>query len=258
MSASPRRSSPACAWRTGRGRARSRARSKAGQVGVRLSSSPSRNASATMDYLLDLLRLASVLRRPRSGSGRSCHAARRGARRGGCRTGFLRHGLLFLESTGFLLAIVVLVAVFGFIDRRRSTSTSSSEPVITALVLVSLHLQRAAPGQARSPTTTRPRGPAYRSAWPRPRSASPAAGRSSRGSARLDAEAAGALPLYAGDGAAGVRALDAASRWPFSWPRRSPWLLVGGHHRQGEEPRRGCIGASAVTGEASPSGLVSR
>ena len=58
-----------------------------------------------------------------------------------------------------------------------------------------------------------------------------------RVSARLDAEAAKALPLYAeGIGPARRRALGPASRrWPSSSSRALAWLLIGGRRRAGEK-----------------------
>src|SRR3954462_14586556 len=44
----------------------------------------------------------------------------------------------FLEATGFLLAIVVLVAVFGLLDRRRDTWAPG--PLATALLIIALAL----------------------------------------------------------------------------------------------------------------------
>src|SRR3954468_13453152 len=44
----------------------------------------------------------------------------------------------FLEATGFLLAVVVLVAVFGLLDRRRDSSAPG--PLATAILVLSLVL----------------------------------------------------------------------------------------------------------------------
>src|SRR6476659_4786782 len=44
----------------------------------------------------------------------------------------------FLESTGFLLAIVICVALFGVLDRRRDTTAPG--PLATGLIIVALVL----------------------------------------------------------------------------------------------------------------------
>src|SRR3954451_14095940 len=46
----------------------------------------------------------------------------------------------FLEQPAFLLAIVVLVAVFGVIDRRRGADTSGAGVVVALLILAALVL----------------------------------------------------------------------------------------------------------------------
>src|SRR3954447_1366846 len=46
----------------------------------------------------------------------------------------------FLEATGFLLAIVVAVAVFGVLDRRRGADTSGRGPLVVALAVIALVL----------------------------------------------------------------------------------------------------------------------
>src|SRR3954447_17560253 len=46
----------------------------------------------------------------------------------------------FLEQTAFLLVIVIAVAVFNIIDRRRGADTSVPGPVTTLLLLCSLAL----------------------------------------------------------------------------------------------------------------------
>src|SRR5919108_2094763 len=46
----------------------------------------------------------------------------------------------FLEQTGFLLAVVVAVAVFGIVDRRRRADTSGRGPVIALLLACALVL----------------------------------------------------------------------------------------------------------------------
>src|SRR3954453_12463768 len=46
----------------------------------------------------------------------------------------------FLEQTGFLLAVVIAVAVFGIIDRRRHADTTGQRPVVILLLISSLVL----------------------------------------------------------------------------------------------------------------------
>ncbi len=142
----------------------------------------------------------------------------------------------FLESTAFLLAIVVLVAVFGVIDRRRGADTSGGGPVIAALVLISLVLGAllASGSIADHYTDWWPGVPVGVAAA----SLGFAAARSlfSRVKARLDAEAAGALPLYA-EGMA-LLACGLSILFPplaILVAAALAWLLVGGRRRQGEK-----------------------
>src|SRR5690242_16462043 len=46
----------------------------------------------------------------------------------------------FLETTAFLLVIVVAVAVFNVIDRRRGADTTGQNPVVILLLVCSLAL----------------------------------------------------------------------------------------------------------------------
>ncbi len=142
----------------------------------------------------------------------------------------------FLESTGFLLAIVVLVAVFGVIDRRRGADTSGGGPVIAVLVLISLVLGAllASASIADGSDTWWPGVPIGVAAA----SLGFAAARSlfSRVRARLDAEAAGALPLYA-EGMA-LAACGLSILLPplaILVVAALAWLLIGGRRRQGEK-----------------------
>jgi len=142
----------------------------------------------------------------------------------------------FLESTAFLLAIVVLVAVFGVIDRRRGADTSGGGPVIAALVIISLVLGALLASGSIADH--------YEDWWPgvpvgvAAASLGFAAARSlfSRVKARLDAEAAGALPLYA-EGMA-LLACGLSILFPplaILVAAALAWLLVGGRRRQGEK-----------------------
>ena len=142
----------------------------------------------------------------------------------------------FLESTAFLLAIVVLVAVFGVIDRRRGADTSGGGPIIAALVLISLVLGALLASGSIADH--------YKTWWPgvpvgvAAASLGFAAARSlfSRVKARLDAEAAGALPLYA-EGMA-LLACGLSILFPplaILVAAALAWLLVGGRRRQGEK-----------------------
>src|SRR3954471_14843614 len=103
----------------------------------------------------------------------------------------------FLEQAGFLLVIVVLVGVFGVVDRRRRGDTSGRSPLIAALLAAALVLGALEasgsiadnsadwwPGLIVGPAAAGLGFAAARSLFSRVR-------------ARLDDEAAGALPLYA-------------------------------------------------------------
>src|SRR3954451_13396629 len=46
----------------------------------------------------------------------------------------------FLEQTGFLLAVVIAVAVFGIVDRRRGADTSGRGAVVAVLLASALVL----------------------------------------------------------------------------------------------------------------------
>ena len=103
----------------------------------------------------------------------------------------------FLEQTGFLLAIVVAVAVFGIIDRRRHGDTTGQGPVVVMLLICSLGLGALSASGSIADVSA--------DWWPGvPIGVAAAslgfmAARSlfGRVSARLDDEAAKALPLYA-------------------------------------------------------------
>jgi Domain of unknown function (DUF4126) len=142
----------------------------------------------------------------------------------------------FLEGTAFLLVIVVLVAVFGFMDRRRGADTSRNDPVVYALLVVSLVLGAllAAGSIADDSSTWWPGVPigvaaaslgflAARSLFGRVR-------------ARLDPDAQGALPIYA-EGAALIAAGASVLFPPLAIlvVIGLAWLLRGGQRRQGEK-----------------------
>jgi hypothetical protein len=142
----------------------------------------------------------------------------------------------FLEQTGFLLAVVVAVAVFGVVDRRRGADTSGRGPVVALLLAIALVL-----GAIQASASIADHSDDW---WPGlPIGAAAAAlgfmaARSlfGRVSARLDADTAKALPLYAegmGLVAAGLSVL---------FPPLAilvvvalAWLLIGGRRRAGEK-----------------------
>ena len=142
----------------------------------------------------------------------------------------------FLEGTAFLLSVVVAVAVFGVIDRSRGADTSGRGPVVLALLLSSLvlgallaagsiadHSEDFWPGFLVGPAAAALGFAAARSLFGRVR-------------ARLDANTAGALPLYA-EGSALL-----AAGFSILFPPLAvvvvaalAWLLVGGRRRAGEK-----------------------
>jgi len=142
----------------------------------------------------------------------------------------------FLEGTAFLLSVVVAVAVFGVIDRSRGADTSGRGPVVLALLLISLalgallaagsiadHSDDFWPGFVVGPAAAALGFAAARSLFGRVR-------------ARLDANTAGALPLYA-EGSALL-----AAGFSILFPPLAvvvvaalAWLLVGGRRRAGEK-----------------------
>jgi hypothetical protein len=103
----------------------------------------------------------------------------------------------FLEGTGFLLAVVIAVAVFGIIDRRRGADTTGQNPVVILLAVCALAL-----GALEAAGSIADRSSDW---WPGlPVGVAAAAlgflaARSlfGRVSARLDADTAKALPVYA-------------------------------------------------------------
>src|SRR3954449_4028485 len=101
----------------------------------------------------------------------------------------------FLEATGFLLAILILVAVFGVLDRRRDASAPGPIAVVLMGIAIVLGALMAAGSIADHSETWWPGlivgAAAAALGWLAARSLF------GRVRARLDAEAANALPLYA-------------------------------------------------------------
>ena len=142
----------------------------------------------------------------------------------------------FLEQTGFLLAIVVAVAVFGIIDRRRHGDTTGQGPVVVMLLICSLALGALSASGSIADVSA--------DWWPgvpigvAAASLGFVAARSlfGRVSARLDDEAAKALPLYA----EGIALLCAGLSVLFPplaiiVAGALAWLLIGGRRRAGEK-----------------------
>jgi hypothetical protein len=142
----------------------------------------------------------------------------------------------FLEQAGFLLAIVVLVALFGFIERRRGPELGGDRSTVIGLAVIAVVL-----GVLMACGSIADRSDTW---WPG--IAAGAAGALlgwaattqllSRVRARLDAQTAGALPLYAE-----VAAVTAAGLSVLLPPLAIVicgllgWLLVGGRRRAGEK-----------------------
>jgi disulfide bond formation protein DsbB len=142
----------------------------------------------------------------------------------------------FLEKPAFLIVIVVLVAVLGLIERRRGPDLGGGRAAVYALAVVALVLGalQASGSIADGSATWWPGIPvgvaaallgfaAARSLFGRVR-------------ARLDAQAAGALPLYA-EGAA-LLAAGASVLFPplaIVVAAGLAWLLAGGRRRAGEK-----------------------
>jgi hypothetical protein len=142
----------------------------------------------------------------------------------------------FLEQPVFLLAIVVLVAIFGLIDRRRGADTSGRGTVVAFLIAATLvlgaleasgsiadHSSDWWPGLIVGPLAAALGFAAARSLFTRVR-------------ARLDPEAQGALPLFA-EGAALLGAGLSVLFPPLAVlvVAALAWLLLGGRRRQGEK-----------------------
>jgi hypothetical protein len=142
----------------------------------------------------------------------------------------------FLEKPGFLAAVLVAVAVFGVIERRTGGDLSGNGPglaLLIGLALVLGALQAAGsiadrssdwwPGLIVGPAAAALGFAAARSLFTRVR-------------ARLDSDAAGALPVYA-EGA-GLLAAGASILFPplaILVVAGLAWLLAGGRRRAGEK-----------------------
>jgi hypothetical protein len=140
----------------------------------------------------------------------------------------------FLEKPGFLLAIVVLVAVLGFVERRRGPELGGAGIYVVAAIALVLGALEASGSIADRSSTW----------WPgiivgvAAAALGFAAARSlfARVRARLDPEAAGALPLYAE--AAAVAAAGLSVLLPplaVLVAGGLAWLLAGGRRRAGEK-----------------------
>jgi hypothetical protein len=139
----------------------------------------------------------------------------------------------FLEQPGFLLAMVVAVAVLGVIERRRGPELGPGIYVLAAIALALGALQ-AAGSIADGSSTWWPGIPVGLAAA----ALGFAAARSlfGRVRARLDPDAAGALPLYAEAAAVGAAGLSVLLP-PLAVlvVAGLAWLLAGGRRRAGEK-----------------------
>jgi hypothetical protein len=143
---------------------------------------------------------------------------------------------VFLEQTGFLLAIVIAVAVFNIIDRRRGADTSGQGPVVMLLLACALVLGALLASGSIADVSS--------DWWPGVPVGVAAASlgflsaRSlfGRVSARLDADTAKALPLYA-EGCALLGAGLSVLFPPLAiiLVAALAWLLIGGRRREGEK-----------------------
>ena len=142
----------------------------------------------------------------------------------------------FLEQPGFLFGVLAAVMVFGFIDRRRGADTTGVDPIVAILIAISLvlgallasgsiadHSADWYPGLIVGPLAAALGFAAARSLFGRVR-------------ARLDQEAAGALPLYA-EGSALLAAGLSVLFPPLAIlvAGALAWLLIGGRRRAGEK-----------------------
>jgi Na+-translocating ferredoxin:NAD+ oxidoreductase RnfA subunit len=139
----------------------------------------------------------------------------------------------FLEKPAFLLVIVVLVAVLGFVERRRGPEPGAGVYLLLAVALVLGALQ-AAGSIAEGSDTWWPGIPVGVAAA----ALGFAAARSLLGRvrARLDQQTAGALPLYAE--AAAVAAAGLSVLLPplaVLVAAGLAWLLIGSRRRAGEK-----------------------
>jgi Na+-translocating ferredoxin:NAD+ oxidoreductase RnfA subunit len=142
----------------------------------------------------------------------------------------------FLEGTAFLLVIVALVAILGFVERRQSAETTGREPVVLVLAAVALVLGALlASGSIADHSSTWWPGIVVGAAGA---ALGFVAARSlfGRVRARLDKEAQGALPLYA-EGSALLAAGLSILFPPLAIlvVAGLAWLTLGGRRRQGEK-----------------------
>jgi hypothetical protein len=142
----------------------------------------------------------------------------------------------FLQETPFLLVVVIAVAVFNIVDRRRGADTSGQGPVVMLVVACALILGAllAAGSIADGSDDWWPGVPIGVAAA----SLGFLSARSlfSRVSARLDADTAKALPLYA-EGIALLGAGLSVLLPPLAilLVAALAWLLIGGRRREGEK-----------------------
>jgi hypothetical protein len=145
-----------------------------------------------------------------------------------------RTSFSFLEKPGFLLAVLVAVAVLGFIERRQDLT--SSRPAVAVLIAMALVLgMLEAAGSIADHSTDW---------WPGLLVGAAGAGLGFAASrslfrrvrARLDNEAASALPLFA-EGAALIGAGVSILLPPLALllVATLAWLLVGARRRSGEK-----------------------
>jgi Na+-translocating ferredoxin:NAD+ oxidoreductase RnfA subunit len=142
----------------------------------------------------------------------------------------------FLEQVGFLLAVVVAVAVLGVVDRRRGADTRGRDPIVAILIAISLVL-----GALLASGSIADRSGDW---WPGlivgslAAALGFAAARSlfGRVRARLDDQTAAALPLYA-EGSALLAAGLSILFPPLAVlvVAALAWLLIGGRRRAGEK-----------------------
>jgi hypothetical protein len=143
---------------------------------------------------------------------------------------------VFLEQTGFLLAIVVAVAAFNIVDRRRGADMSGKGLAVTLLLVCALVLGALLASGSIADVSA--------DWWPGVPIGVAAASlgflsaRSlfGRVSARLDTDTAKALPLYA-EGCALLGAGLSVLFPPLAiiLVAALAWLLIGGRRREGEK-----------------------
>src|SRR4051794_24959041 len=145
-------------------------------------------------------------------------------------------GFVFLEQTAFLLAIVIAVAAFNIVDRRRGADTTGQGAVVIVLLVCALAL-----GALQASGSIADVSAGWGPGIPNGVAAASLgflAARSlfGRVSARLDADTAKALPLYA-EGTALLGAGVSVLFPPLAIlvVAALAWLLIGGRRREGEK-----------------------